>query len=579
MEVIKGVNLSFHLWNSILSLMLILSLYVSKRIQKRSEKLYLAMLFCNMCGMLMDVVSVIFSGKLGGIAWFGEHASNFLEFSFNNLLALLFMYYIEAYIQECMHVHIKKKFLKIGTVLLGISEVLLILNLFYPCFYVVDEQNVYSRLPLFPLIYLEVFFVLFVAALQLCYYWKQFRTRAILSFVIYIIFPILAVIATSFIYGITLGYVGTTTALIVVFLFLQFEQRQKEIEQDASNEMEQMKEYENLVNEGMKISIQKESPDASLQAILQYLGEMLHGDRAYIFEKNEREENDNTYEWCAEGIEPQIDILQNVPPEYCATWYDAFKRKQVVIIKDIEEIRETEPLVYEILKPQNVTSLVSFPIIDQHKAIGFLGIDNPPEDVIRMTQAILEITSSFITTEIKRRDLIRRLEHMSYTDVSTGAGNRFAVHKYFESIKEQGSLGVVFCDITGLKEVNDTRGHAAGDELIRNTYLSLTEGFSSSEIFRMGGDEFVVLAASVTEEELEKRIAIVRSKLADQGIVAAIGAEWREHAKETLELTIRQAELCMYEEKRQWYTQKGNDRRNFQRNQQNQEKEFEKNKN
>ncbi len=561
MEVLKGVNLSFHLWNSILSILLILSLWISGRTQKKSEKIYLLMLFCNMGGMLMDVTSVYFNGKTGGFAVFCEHTSNFMEFTLNNILTFLFMHYIAAYIEECIRVQMKKTFLRVGTGLLALSQLLLIVNVFYPCFYVVDDRNVYRRLPTFPILYLWTFIILFMSAWYLCYYWKSIRTKAVLSFIVYILFPIAAVTATSFIYGVTLGYFGTTTALFIVFLFLQYEQRQKEIEQIVTGEMEQMRECENQINRGIKIAMREESPHDSIQTMLQYLGEMLHGDRAYIFEKSEQDRNDNTYEWCAEGIEPQIDVLQNIPTEVCATWYDTFKKNQVVIINDIEEIKDSDPLVYETLLPQKVRSLVSFPLIYQEKTIGFLGIDNPPKDVMHMTETILEITASFITTEIKRRDLIRKLEYLSYTDVSTGAGNRVAVRNYFEQIKSRGPLGVVFCDITGLKEVNDTKGHAAGDELILNTYQSITKGFCPSEIFRMGGDEFVVLAAGITEKDLMEQIEIVKKELSGKKVVAAIGAEWREHTADTLEQTISGAEICMYDEKRKWYMQEGNDRR------------------
>ena len=64
--------------------------------------------------------------------------------------------------------------------------------------------------------------------------------------------------------------------------------------------------------------------------------------------------------------------------------------------------------------------------------------------------------------------MMRKLEDMSYKDALTNIGNRFAMSACVESIDEKQSIGVVYCDVTGLKYVNDTMGHEAGDRLILN---------------------------------------------------------------------------------------------------------------
>lgn len=57
-----------------------------------------------------------------------------------------------------------------------------------------------------------------------------------------------------------------------------------------------------MINEGLRIALQAATPEQSIEVILEYLGNSLNGERTYIFERNERGRDDNTYEWVAEGI-------------------------------------------------------------------------------------------------------------------------------------------------------------------------------------------------------------------------------------------------------------------------------------
>ena len=70
-----------------------------------------------------------------------------------------------------------------------------------------------------------------------------------------------------------------------------------------------------------------------------------------------------------------------------------------------------------------------------------------------------------------------QLENMSYKDQLTKLGNRFAMEKYINEIDAEKSIGVVYCDITGLKRVNDSMGHEAGDQLILRACDSLKKAF------------------------------------------------------------------------------------------------------
>lgn len=561
MDTVRIINVSFQIWGSVLSIVVMLCLLLSGRKKTKCDILYFGMLGSNVGAMLMDTMAFYFRGDESRLGWFAVRMTNYSQFVFSNLLGLTFLIYLKKYIEEYLDTKISSKITYSGVMLFIVSVCMLTVNLIHPFFYDFDSGNIYSRLPHYPLMYIPLYTISVIAIILIVKYHNKLSRLVIVSFALYVAVPAVSMICSILVYGITFGYLGATTILTALFLYLQFEQNKLAIQKNAINKVAEIKGYEKLVNQGIKIAMEDESPDVNLNIMMQYLGEMLKGDRAYIFEKDENNCDDNTYEWCAEGIVPQIDVLQNVPPEICKGWYDTFKSENVVIIKDIEDIKESDPLVYETLKPQNVTSLVTFPLCDKQKTIGFFGVDNPPKEVLHMTKDILEITSSFIVSLIKKRNMVRELKRLSYTDAATGAGNRHAMFTHFETIRHKKDIGIIFCDITGLKEVNDTQGHSAGDELIKNTYKSIAKAFGAIDIFRIGGDEFVVMCCGIKEEELRKRIEIIRSALSERKVNAAIGFEWRERVADNVEHTIVKAETEMYAEKSRWYQQTGREKR------------------
>ncbi len=178
--------------------------------------------------------------------------------------------------------------------------------------------------------------------------------------------------------------------------------------------MQSVQNLESIINEGLRVALLEETPDQSLEVLLEHLGKALNGERTYIFEQNESGCDDNTYEWVADGVEPEKDNLQNVPPEVCASWYQNFGIGKHIIIEDLEDIRDTDPLQYENLKRQSIHSLVVVPLYNGKKIIGFYGVDNPPVKSLEYASNMLQTAAYFIVSSLKRRNLFRELQKRSY---------------------------------------------------------------------------------------------------------------------------------------------------------------------
>lgn len=334
-------------------------------------------------------------------------------------------------------------------------------------------------------------------------------------------------------------------------------------EKQQLNMIHRFQNMEALANEGIRIALKAPTPNQAIEALLEYIGKKLSGERTYIFERNEKGNDDNTYEWTADNIKAEIDNLQDLSAEVCANWYGRFGQSKNVIIKDLEEIKEQDPLQYENLRQQEIHSLVVVPLYDEGRVIGFYGVDNPPRDFLDFAENILQILGHFFVSTLRRRNLMKQLFHMSYHDQLTKLGNRYGMETYLEQIAPGKSIGVVYCDITGLKRENDTNGHEAGDRLILRACDALKSVFGDYGLFRIGGDELLVLCDGIGGDELKDRVKELKKKLPENRVNMAVGAVWQEQGVINIDELLKASEQLMYEDKALFYKNSGRERRKW----------------
>ncbi len=335
--------------------------------------------------------------------------------------------------------------------------------------------------------------------------------------------------------------------------------QKKTIKEFTSNEA--------LVNEALRRALAEPMPEKSIQVLLKHLGQSLRSDRVYIFEETPEHTVKNTYEWCAGGVEPQIDFLQDVPFEVVELWYEAFERNENIVIKSLESIRQSDPKVYEALLPQQVDSLVVSPLIINDRIIGFYGVDNPPKEFLNHISVMFMVLGYFIASILRRRNLVDRLEKMSYFDPLTGALNRHGMNEFVANVDHDASIGLLYCDVMGLKQINDTQGHLAGDALLVRAYQCLCNTFSSENVFRIGGDEFLVMRSNVSRAYWEECAQRLRDTMADHQVRFAIGTVFEEKCNDQIVDLLKAADKAMYDDKRQYYSLHPNNRRSSDRRQ------------
>lgn len=116
-----------------------------------------------------------------------------------------------------------------------------------------------------------------------------------------------------------------------------------------------------------------------------------------------------------------------------------------------------------------------------------------------------------VGTLLKKNQETRYLRSLAYRDLLTGGKNRTAYYEdipqYFNASTKTFSWLLLF-DLNNLKQINDSYGHAAGDEALRNTFACIEQCFAQyGSCYRIGGDEFAAFLEGLSEQEIEQAIA------------------------------------------------------------------------
>ncbi|MFL0196931.1 PAS domain S-box protein [Clostridium sp. WILCCON 0269] len=157
----------------------------------------------------------------------------------------------------------------------------------------------------------------------------------------------------------------------------------------------------------------------------------------------------------------------------------------------------------------------------------------------------------------ERKQMERTLKYLSYRDQLTGLYNRRFFQEELNRMDIQGSfpLTVVMADVNGLKLINDSFGHAVGDELLKKASEAMKKGCRSKDIIaRLGGDEFVILMPQTDVYETEQVVSHIKSIVSKEKINSvyvdiSFGYEAKRNKKEKIEEILKKAEDNMYKRK------------------------------
>ena len=152
------------------------------------------------------------------------------------------------------------------------------------------------------------------------------------------------------------------------------------------------------------ISLDSEELDRQINSTLASVGKLLKSDRSYIFLIDyEKNEINNAWEWCAEGIETQLEKLQNLPLDTFPWVMNKLYNLESIVIPDIDDLPKQAEALHKTLDEQDIKSAILVPISGQDSVIGFWGIDAVHEkkiwnnNIINLLQIIGEVFGNALT--------------------------------------------------------------------------------------------------------------------------------------------------------------------------------------
>ncbi|MBO6077014.1 MAG: sensor domain-containing diguanylate cyclase [Fibrobacter sp.] len=199
------------------------------------------------------------------------------------------------------------------------------------------------------------------------------------------------------------------------------------------------------------------------------------------------------------------------------TWPETLAGSTCIIVKDerdMEKLRLTNPIWGSMLDLSGVKTIILFPLRHGGELLGYLWTVNFNVDNTLIIKETLEVTTFLIASEISSYLLLNKLQTLSTIDSLTGVKNRNVMNNRIDQIVAGRKLtpdAVVFADLNGLKRTNDEQGHISGDKVLRSAAEILQYVFPEEDVYRAGGDEFMVLVSSISEDELNTRIAKIRT--------------------------------------------------------------------
>ena len=148
---------------------------------------------------------------------------------------------------------------------------------------------------------------------------------------------------------------------------------------------------------------------AVLHEVLQIVGIHTGVSRVYIFEDIKNgDATSNTYEWCKEGITPQIDLLQEIPYKKIPSWKKIFSREGLILSENINDLPND---LLKFLEPQDIKSILVYPLNVENSFFGFIGYDECEKNKTwsRDEVELLRTVSNIISNSFERKLVIEKL--------------------------------------------------------------------------------------------------------------------------------------------------------------------------
>lgn len=291
-----------------------------------------------------------------------------------------------------------------------------------------------------------------------------------------------------------------------------------------------------------------------MRRAMEEVGRMMVLDHLYIIEMG-REQLECEYEWRREGRPSVSSRLRKVTASDLMRGFEVYETKGSCVDitdTDIRRQRYENPAYADFFLSGEVTEVIAAPFYYRGHVQGYLVGENPKKEDL-LNKELLETASFFFGAELRAGRLMRELEYRDGHDLLTNIRSRNAMEKETERLQQIGiPAAVVYADLNGLKQINDEIGHAAGDRKLQEAAYLLADIFGKQNVYRAGGDEFVILRERLSEDDLTQKITKLRAMARQQEVSLSVGCRYVPDSR-YLGQAMRDADAAMYEDKKRYY--------------------------
>lgn len=167
------------------------------------------------------------------------------------------------------------------------------------------------------------------------------------------------------------------------------------------------------------------------------------------------------------------------------------------------------------------------------------------------TKRFLLLSEMFDNFKNQALALLREAEEFGFIDDVTGCYNRKAYEIKIEQFANS-SIGILVVDVNGLKHINDTKGHFAGDLILKDLGMMLKAHFGGNDVFRLAGDEFIVLKTNIKPEVFDSMVNNFRYTINNTHKTSVAVGHCIGKADDLI-ASIERAEKLMYADKDAFY--------------------------
>lgn len=491
-----------------------------------------------------------YQGRPGNMIRWVVRLCNLGDFLLNHFVLLLLHRYLCCTLLTVQE-RAKLRLVKAVELVCCLGMLLVIVSQFTNLYYYIDDQNNYVRGRFFALALLAPVAGLVMDGVLLVQHRERVSRGLFPVMIFYLLMPLIAVLIQTLSNGLSLISLSMGATMLLIYLNVNREQQAqlRQVQEDKATVAQRLEIAQTLNRCVQELSSDKETSQA-IRDLLLIIQEYFGAERTCIYEIDFGEAVAvETYEASRSGktcLATQPGASLQMPLSMIATWMKQFQKGRTFYIANAEQEKGTPH--YRFIKEQGIQRLLTVPLMEQGRVIGFMGVTNPQQHY--EDETLLSSLQYFVTNSLRQKKEEEFLRKMSFHDQLTGLYNR---NRYNLTLKNwakdcQNQVGILYLDLDGLKWANDNLGHAAGDLLIRNTALILEETFPG-QAYRIGGDEFAVIRQGIPEEDFRREIDTLMERAKEKNVSFSTGIVWQPQCPD-LTAALREADNKMYEEKR-----------------------------